>query len=55
MFYDSDKTAEENAETNRKHRHNRDALQFITAGIVIITATITLAVTAGKAIKDHMR
>ncbi|BEG72748.1 hypothetical protein [Pseudomonas phage PA1C] len=52
MFYDHNKPHEENEKSRREYAHNRELMQYATAGIALITAAITLTIAVKKAVNE---
>lgn len=52
MFYDDDKTKEENRESRERTQHNRDCVLLVTALIALGTGLLALAMTSHKAAKE---
>ena len=53
IFWDDSKTDDENDKVSKKARHNKDILQFLTAGVALVTGVVTCAI-ASKKLFDEM-
>ena len=52
MFYDHDKPHDENEKSRREYAHNRELLQYVTAGFALVTAVISLTMVTKKAMDE---
>lgn len=52
MFFDRTKTKEENDSDKHRYSHNKEVLQYVTAGVACASAIIGLALVTKKAIDE---
>lgn len=52
MFYDREKSREENRDQNERTLHNRNAFLFLGAITALATGVITLAIATNRAVKE---